>query len=54
VNLTLAGNPTNANGFPIAPFLPQTLTATISNNQNVMLLSKYRVGPLQVYTGYQW
>jgi predicted porin len=54
VNLTLAGNPTNANGLPIAPFLPQTLTATISNNQNVMLLSKYRVGPLQVYAGYQW
>jgi predicted porin len=54
VNLTLAGNPTNANGLPIAPFLPQTLTATISNNQNVMLVSKYRVGPLQAYAGYQW
>jgi predicted porin len=54
VNLTLAGNPTNANGLPIAPYLPQTLTATISNNQNVMLVSKYRVGPLQVYAGYQW
>ena len=52
VNLSLAGNPTNANGLPIAPYLAQTLTATISNNQNVMLLSKYRVGPLQVYAGY--
>jgi predicted porin len=54
VNLSLAGGPTNANGFPIAPYLPQTLTATISNNQSVMLASKYRVGPLQVYAGYQW
>ena len=54
VNLSLAGAPINANGFPIAPFLPQTLTATISNNQNVMVASKYRVGPLQVYAGYQW
>ena len=54
VNLSLTGAPTNANGVPIAPFLPQTLTATISNNQNVMLLSKYRVGPLQLYAGYQW
>ena len=54
VNLSLAGVPTNANGRPIAPYLPQTLTATISNNQSVMLASKYRVGPLQVYAGYQW
>jgi predicted porin len=54
VNLTLTGNPTNPNGLPIAPYLPQTLTATISNNQDVMLVSKYRVGPLQVYAGYQW
>ena len=54
VNLSLAGVPTNANGLPIAPYLPQTLTATISNNQSVMLASKYRVGPLQVYAGYQW
>jgi predicted porin len=54
VNLSLTGVPTNANGLPIAPFLPQTLTATISNNQNVMLVSKYRTGPLQIYAGYQW
>jgi len=54
VNLSLTGSPTNANGLPLAPYLPQTLTATISNNQNVMLLSKYRVGPLQIYAGYQW
>jgi predicted porin len=54
VNLSLTGGPTNAIGYPIAPYLPQTLTAAISNNQNVMLVSKYRVGPLQVYAGYQW
>jgi predicted porin len=54
VNLSLAGSPTNSNGVPIAPFLPQTLTATISNNQSVMLASKYRVGPLQLYAGYEW
>ena len=54
VNLSLSGVSTNANGQPIAPYLPQTLTATISNNQNVMLGAKYRVGPLQIYAGYQW
>jgi predicted porin len=54
VNLSLTGAPTNANGLPIAPYLPQTLTATISNNQSLMLVSKYRVGPLQLYAGYEW
>jgi predicted porin len=53
VNLSLSGVPTAA-GVPIAPFLPQTLTATISNNQNVMLLSKYTVGPLRLFAGYEW
>jgi hypothetical protein len=54
VNLSLTGFPTDVNGLPIAPYLPQTLTATISNNQNVMLLSKYRIGLLQLYAGYHW
>jgi predicted porin len=53
VNLSLSGV-SNAAGVPIAPYLPQTLTATISNNQNVMLLSKYTVGPLRVFAGYEW
>src|SRR5208282_674364 len=53
VNLSLSGVPTSA-GVPISPFLPQTLTATISNNQNVMLLSKYTVGPLRLFAGYEW
>jgi predicted porin len=39
---------------PVSPFLPQTLTAAISNNQNIMLLSKYTVGPLRLFAGYEW
>lgn len=53
VNLSLTGV-SNVAGVPVPPFLPQTLTATISNNQNVMLLSKYVVGPLKLYAGYEW
>ncbi len=53
VNLSLSGAPTAA-GIPIAPYLPQTLAATISNNQSVMLLSKYTVGPLRLFAGYEW
>jgi predicted porin len=53
VNLSLSGV-SNAAGVPIAPFLPQTLTATISNNQSVMLLSKYTLGPLRLFAGYEW
>ena len=41
-------------GFPIAPFLPQTYTATISDNTNVMALAKYTNGPLKLYAGYEW
>jgi len=53
VNLSLSGV-SNAAGVPVAPFLPQTLTATISNNQSVMALAKYAVGPLKLYAGYEW
>jgi predicted porin len=53
VNLSLSGV-SNAAGVPIAPYLPQTLTATISNNQNVMLAAKYSVGPLRLFAGYEW
>src|ERR1700683_1050494 len=53
VNLSLSGV-SNVAGVPVAPFLPQTLTATISNNQNVMLLSKYTLGPLRLFAGYEW
>lgn len=54
VSASLAGVPTNAAGVPIAPFLPQTFTATISNDSSVMLLGKYANGPLTVYGGYEW
>jgi predicted porin len=33
--------------------LPQTLTATISDNQAVMLVAKYTNGPLKLYAGYE-
>ena len=53
VNLSLSGV-SNAAGVPIAPYLPQTLTATISNNPNVMVAAKYLVGPLRLFAGYEW
>jgi predicted porin len=49
---TLVG-PTNAAGAPIAPFLPQTLTATISDNNAVMVVAKYTTGPLKLFAGYE-
>jgi predicted porin len=47
VEVALAGNP----GPPL-PF--ETLTATISDNTSVMLLSRYTNGPLKLYAGYEW
>ena len=49
---TCAGS-NDANGVPIPPFLPQTLTATISDNRAWMLVAKYTVGPLKLYAGYE-
>jgi predicted porin len=54
VSITLSGNPTNSNGLPIAPFLPQFLTATISNDTSVMALAKYTIAHLNLYGGYEW
>lgn len=54
VSLGLTGGATNASGLPIAPFPGQVLTATISNDQSVMLLAKYTAGPLKLYAGYEW
>jgi predicted porin len=34
--------------------LPQTMTATISNNTSVMALAKYTVDRLKLYAGYEW
>jgi hypothetical protein len=54
VNLTLSGASTNAAGVPIGMMLPQTVTATLSDNTNVMLLAKYTVEKLKLYAGYEW
>jgi predicted porin len=53
VALTLAPGSNNAFGMPIPPFLPQTLTATISDNTAVMFVAKYTTGPLKLYAGYE-
>src|SRR5215813_334361 len=53
VSLGLAPGSNDANGVPIPPFLPQTLTATISDNRAVMALAKYANGPLKLYAAYE-
>ncbi len=53
VSVALAPGSNDANGVPIPPFLPQTLTATISDNRAVMLVAKYVDGPLKLYAGYE-
>jgi hypothetical protein len=39
--------------MPIPPFLPQTLTAAISDNSAVMLVAKYSIQRLKLYGGYE-
>jgi predicted porin len=53
VAVSLAPGSNNAAGIPIPPFLPQTLTATISDNRAVMLVAKYVSGPMKLYAGYE-
>ena len=53
VSLALAPGNNNTNGVPIPPFLPQALTATISDNEAVMLVAKYTNGPLKLFAGYE-
>jgi predicted porin len=55
VSLGLSG-PTNAWGYPTNPYTStsETLTATISNNTNVMALAKYTIDRLKLYAGYEW
>lgn len=53
VALGLAGNPLGPSGNPLPPFLPQVLTATISDDTSVMLLAKYTNGPIKLYGGYE-
>lgn len=54
VALSLAGAPTNVEGYPIGTMLPQTLTATLSDNTAVMVAAKYAVDRLKLYAGYEW
>jgi len=53
VSTSLVGGSTDVNGNPIPPFLPQVLTATISDNRAVMLLARYTNGPLKLYAGFE-
>ncbi|MGC2122996.1 MAG: porin [Xanthobacteraceae bacterium] len=53
VSIGLAGNPL-VGGVPVSPFLPQILTATISDDTSVMLLARYTNGPLKLFGGYEW
>src|SRR5258706_1111093 len=50
----LAPGSNDANGLAIPPFLPQTLTATISDNEAAMFVAKYTNGPLKLYAGYEY
>jgi predicted porin len=54
VSLSLGPGANNAFGMPIAPFLPQTLTATISDNTATMVVAKYTTGPLKLFAGYEY
>jgi predicted porin len=53
VSLSLASGSNDATGMPIPPFLPQTLTAQISDNRAFMFVAKYTNGPLKLYAGYE-
>jgi predicted porin len=53
VALSLGPGSNAANGLAIPPFLPQALTATISDNTAVMLVAKYTNGPLKLFAGYE-
>src|SRR5216684_8757091 len=54
VAIALAGNPLGPAGNPLPPWLPQVLTATISDDTSVMLLARYTNGPIKLYAGYEW
>ena len=53
VATSLGPGSNDANGVPIPPFLPQALTATLSDNYAVMLLAKYSIQRLKLYAGYE-
>jgi predicted porin len=53
VAVTLGGAVNNLTGFGI-PTGTQTMTATISNNTDVIVGAKYTVDRLKLYAGYEW
>jgi predicted porin len=53
VALALAPGANDAFGMPIPPFLPQTLTATLSDNTAAMFVAKYTTGQLKLFAGYE-
>ncbi len=53
VSVTLVG-PADAQGRPTGTTLPQTFTATISNNTSVMVAAKYTIERLKLYAAYEW
>ena len=54
VSLGYQGCPACINGQPQPPYLPQLLTATISDQTSVMALARYTTGPLRLFFGYEW
>jgi predicted porin len=52
VNLGLGNDPALGHAPPSG--INNALSATISNNTNVMLLAKYTVDKLKLYAGYEW
>jgi predicted porin len=44
----------SAAGNVLPGLLPQIATATLSNNSSVMLVGKYRSGPLTLFAGYEY
>jgi predicted porin len=54
VSLSLAPGSNEANETPIPPFLPQMLTATISDNSAAMIVAKYTAGALKLFAGYEY
>jgi predicted porin len=54
VSVALAPGSNNTSGMPMPPFLPQTLTATISDNDAAMFVAKYTAGALKLFAGYEY
>lgn len=47
-------NVRDAVNISVSTTAPYPMAATISNDQSVMALAKYKIGQWQLYTGYEW